>query len=78
MKGYIVTFGKKAVAIQTENKDQYYAPYEDVDELIKQNLDTDMPIVVAFEVDLTRYAGHSNDKPRYYAKNVQLRDVVHV
>ena len=76
MKGTIITFGKKAVTIQTEDKEQYYAPFENMDALIFANLETDLPILVTFDIDTTQYSGHSNGKPRYYAKNVQLRDIV--
>lgn len=76
MKGIIIAFGEKAATIQTENKDQYYAPFEHMDDLIVANLEADMPIFVIFDVDKSQHAGHSNNKPRYYAKNVQLQDIV--
>ena len=76
MKGTIITFGKKAATIQTENKEQYYAPFESIEDFIFANLETDMPILVTFDIDMTQYSGRSNGKPRYYAKNVQLRDIV--
>jgi hypothetical protein len=76
MKGAIITVGTKAVTIQTENKQQYYAPLENMDDLIFASVETDMPIFVTFDIDTTQYSGHSNGKPRYYAKNVQLQDTV--
>ena len=77
MKGFVITFGRKALAIQTKNNTQYYAPLYEVEDIILANLNTSMPIYVVFDEDKTQYAGHSNGKPRYYAKNVRLQDVVY-
>jgi len=76
MQGDIITFGKKAATIQTKTKDQFYAPFENMDDLLLVHLDTAMPIRVTFDIDDSLCSGHSNNKPRYYAKNVQLQDMV--
>ena len=77
-KGYIRCYGKKAITIQTQNLDQYYAPYYNVEELIIHFLkDSSMyPILVTFEIDRSNSAGLANGKKRYYASNVRIDDTI--
>ncbi len=77
-KGYIRCYGKKAITIQTQNLDQYYAPYENVEELIIPFLDdsSKYPILVTFEIDRNNSEGYANGKKRYYANNVRIDDTI--
>ena len=52
-EGKIITFGKKAVTIQNDKKEQFYAPIENIEELIIPFLCFPyIPIYVNFEINL--------------------------
>lgn len=74
-EGKIITFGKKAVTIQNDKKEQFYAPIENIEELIIPFLsESYIPIYVSFEINYNNFEGQSNDKKRYYAYNVKISD----
>ena len=77
-KGYIRSYGKKAITIQTEDLNQYYAPYENVEDLIIPFLNdsSKYPILVTFDIDRANSAGTANGKNRYYADNVIIDDTI--
>ena len=75
--GIIKTYGKKALTIITDEKVQYYAPLDDVEELIFPFLKQPFsPIVVNFDINYEKWSGHSNGKKRYFAYNVKISDVI--
>ena len=43
-QGKIITFGKKAATIQNDNKEQFYAPLENLEELIISYLHQHYPL----------------------------------
>ena len=77
-KGFIRCYGKKAVTIQTQNLQQFYAPYENVEDLIRPFLkdNSKYPILVTFDIDRTNSSGYANGIKRYYAKNVRIDDTI--
>lgn len=77
-KGYIRSYGKKAITIETSNLYQYYAPYQNVEDLIIPFLkdSSKYPILVTFEIDRSNSAGLANGKKRYYASNVKIDDTI--
>lgn len=76
-QGKIITFGKKAATIQNDNKEQFYAPLENLEELIIQFLHQHyIPLYVSFYVNINEFSGHSNNKKRYFAYNVKLADII--
>lgn len=74
LNGYILTHGKKAITIQTEDGNQYYG--------LKENINDDMVIVclnndskyipVKFMVDFKNSSGKTNYGKRYHAYDIQL------
>lgn len=83
VRGAIISFGKCAATIQTEQQ-QYYAPYRELDHyvmsalLLQHSTERMEPVFVTFNVDTTRHSGMSHKKPRYYATSVQLREIVYL
>jgi len=76
-QGKIITFGKKAVTIQNDNKEQFYAPLENLEELIIPYLHQHyIPLYVSFYININEFSGHSNNKKRYFAYNVKLADII--
>lgn len=76
-KGTIITYGKKAVTIQDEKKEQFYAPFDNIEDLILPFLTYPLkPIHVTYDIDYTNYSHQSNKKKRYYAINVKILDTV--
>ena len=74
-EGKIITFGKKAVSIQNNNKEQFYAPIENLEELIIPFLsESYIPICVNFDINYNKSEGKSNNKNRYYVYNVKISD----
>lgn len=71
--GVIKTFGRYAVTIQSSNKQQYYAPFESLDEIILEKLVFPLPqLPVKFTVNKNKYSGESRYGKRYYAEDVTL------
>jgi len=76
-QGKIITFGKKAVTIQNDNKEQFYAPLENLEDLIIPFLHhQSIPLYVSFDINYNNFSGQSNNKKRYFAYNVKLVDVI--
>lgn len=76
-QGKIITFGKKAATIQNDNKEQFYAPLENLEELIISFLHQNyIPLYVSFYININEFSGHSNNKKRYFAYNVKLTDII--
>ena len=75
-EGYIITTGKKAVTIQS-NQHQYYAPLENLDinllNLLNKN---NFTLHVKFNIDENSWSGFANGRKRYYAINVKLNDTI--
>jgi hypothetical protein len=78
MKGIIRSYGKKALTIQTRDYYQYYAPFENVEDLIIPFLDdsSKYPIHIIFEIDYSKYSGEIKGKKRYFAKEVKIDDTI--
>jgi phage terminase large subunit-like protein len=78
MKGTIRSYGKKALTIQSSDKHQYYAPFENVEKLIIPFLDepSKYPIHVIFEIDYSQYSGEIRGKKRFYAKEIKIDDSI--
>lgn len=80
MIGIVKTYGKKAIAIQTDNLHQYYAPLEQVSDEIKPLLTMDCltttAVLVKFKVDYTKYSGEIRGVKRYYAYDITLNDTI--
>jgi len=75
--GIIKTFGKKAITIINDDKLQYYAPLEDVEELIHPFLkDPFTPIKVTFDINYKEWSGNANGNKRYFAYNVKISDTI--
>lgn len=75
--GYIITFGRKAITIQTKEKIQYIANFEDcsegVLEMLSHKFDSN---VIMFDIDKSRFSGKSKYGKRYYAINVKLYELI--
>tara|TARA_B110000908_G_C10183134_1_gene416700 strand:- start:892 stop:1128 length:237 start_codon:yes stop_codon:yes gene_type:complete len=73
LTGFIRTFGKKAIAIEDSNKNQYYAVMKDIDQYIIEHLHYPLHYLpVKFTVNKSKIAGITKIGPRYHAKNVKL------
>ncbi len=76
MEGTIIAFGRRAATIQT-NDQQFYAPYQQLSIfVINDLLKGGVPLTVLFDIDKTRFAGHTHAIPRYYAINVELKNII--
>lgn len=72
-KGIVKFFGKLAITIEDNEKRQYYAPFEDVDKYVLEQLILPLPVLpIKFNVNKEKYSGYSKKIPRYYAYNVKL------
>lgn len=75
--GVIKTYGKKALTIITDDKLQYYAPLDNVEDLIFPFLKQPFThIVVDFQINYKMWSGISNGRKRYFAYNVKISDLV--
>lgn len=95
MEGTIITFGRRAATIQT-NGQQFYAPCRQLSSfVINDLLKEGVPLKVIFDIDKTRFeghthstrharyrhsrpcnTGHTHSTPRYYALNVELKNII--
>ena len=76
-EGRILTYGKKAVTIQNKQKNQFYAPINEVEDLIIPFLRYPLhPIYVTYDIDYNNYSGEANGIKRYYAYNVKIIDSI--
>jgi len=76
-QGKIITYGKKAVTIQNDKKEQFYAPLKNLEEQIFSFLYQQyLPIYVNFDINYKNFSGKSNNKKRYFAYNVKLADII--
>jgi hypothetical protein len=77
LEGQIIAYGKKALTIQDENKQQYYALLCDVDINLLLLIDK-MGLVfpVKFKINKKKYEGETIYGKRYHAYNVELADLV--
>ena len=76
--GIIITFGTKALTIQTNDKKQYYAPFKNLDkcflEIINEiNL---IRLPVKFNINENLFSGYSNGCKRYYAENIIIELII--
>lgn len=77
MQGIIITFGQRAATIQIESGQQFYAPCAQMSLFVIHELLTNGPhLPVTFAADDTRFEGIASGMPRYYAKNVELKDIL--
>ena len=75
MEGKIITRGTKALTIQTESMQQFYALFENIDKNIIEILGKiSLDIPVKFEINKKRYEGETIYGKRYHAYNVKLVD----
>ena len=73
IKGIVKTFGKKAITIETENKQQYYALIGNVHHHILEQLSYPLPhLPVKFHPVTSMTSGKTIKGPRYFAVNVEL------
>ena len=75
--GLIITYGKKAATLQNKDKEQFYAPFGELDEMILYLLKYPfLPIQVTYKVDYNNYSYENNGKKRYYAYNVKMINII--
>ena len=75
--GYIITFGKKAITIQTKEKIQYIANFEDYSEGILEMLSHNFySNLIMFDIDKSRFSGETKYGKRYYAINVKFYELI--
>jgi hypothetical protein len=73
LKGVVKTYGTKAITIETQSKQQYYALLENVDIKIREHLTYPLPIMpVKFHPVTSMTSGKTINGPRYFAVNVVL------
>lgn len=74
LNGVIITYGKKAVTIQTEGGHQFYGPKENIkdDSLINCLTNGIGFIPVKFMVDYEQYSGKTKYGKRFYAYDIKL------
>tara|TARA_B100000795_G_C22717032_1_gene405865 strand:+ start:619 stop:867 length:249 start_codon:yes stop_codon:yes gene_type:complete len=73
LKGVVKTFGALAITIEMENKQQYYALLEHVDDSVLDLLVYPMGYLpVKFEQKNLYFSGITHMGPRYHAKKVEL------
>ncbi len=75
-KGIILTYGKKAIAIQNENKEQFYAPYENIHEEVLNLLNSYVHLEVKFKINYNLYSGNIKNKKRFYVYDVKLLNTI--
>ena len=76
-KGYIITYGRYAITIQTEEKKQYIGFFEYCDDNVIDQIGHPLKnINVVFDIDRTRFSGETIYGKRYYALNVKLSDLI--
>ena len=78
LKGFIRSYGKKALTIQTETKEQYYGPLENIiDETLFDLLSNNLSYIpVKFMVDKTNYSGKIKGVKRYFAYDIESDIVI--
>lgn len=75
MLGTVITFGKKALTIATDDGNQYYAPADELAPCVIHKLQWPVkPFAVLFDVDKTRVSGVTLAGPRYYAMSVKSNE----
>ena len=75
-KGIILTYGKKAISIQNENKEQFYAPYENIHEDVLNLINSYSRLEVKFKINYELYSGSIKNKKRFYAYDVKLSNII--
>ena len=74
MNGHIITFGRQAATIMTNDGYQYYAPFENIAPRVREELKFPFgSIMVVFKVDKTRWSGKSRFGPRYFVYDVDFQ-----
>ena len=77
MEGLIIAYGKMALTIQSESKQQFYALFENVEETVINLLgNTKLNIPVKFKIDYTKCNGKTKYGKRFHAFDVELQDLV--
>lgn len=78
LKGFIRSYGKKALTIQTETKEQYYGPLENIiDETLFDLLSNKLSYIpVKFMVDTKNYSGEIKGVKRYFAYDIESDIVI--
>ena len=75
--GNIHTYGNQAFTIETNDKKQYYGPYELNKQFIEQaEFLIFYKIPVKFDINYKKYAGESNGFKRYFAINLTIELVI--
>ena len=75
-RGIVFTYGKKAVTIQTINKEQFYAPLIHIHDSVLNLIPNTLRLEVIFKVNTEIYSGKIKRKKRYYAYDVRLADTI--
>ena len=74
MNGHIITFGRHAATIMTDDGYQYYAPFQNIAPRVMWELKYPFrSIVVEFQVDKTHWSGMTNYGPRYVVYDVDFQ-----
>ncbi len=68
--GFIRSYGKHAITIQTSDKKQYYGLYTDIINIDDAQICLYLP--VEFDIDNTNHSGKTPYGKRFYAKNINL------
>jgi hypothetical protein len=68
--GFIRSYGKHAITIQTSDKKQYYGIYTNIINIDDVHIRLNLP--VEFDIDNTNHSGKTPHGKRFYAKNINL------
>ena len=75
--GFIKSYGKSAITIETKKKNQYIAQFEDCsNEIIESLICISESNPIMFDIDKTRFSGESKYGKRYYAINVKFYELI--
>ena len=76
--GYVKAFGKKALTIETNDLNQYYAPFTNIsDSQLLHLIQHPIPYIpVQFDVNTLSHSGSTSFGPRFYATNIHFHLVI--
>tara|TARA_B100000963_G_C22303786_1_gene526897 strand:+ start:257 stop:496 length:240 start_codon:yes stop_codon:yes gene_type:complete len=77
-QGFVRSFGKKAITIQTQDRKQYYALIENIsDKNLLNHLQHPLPYIpVQFDIDTNSHSGTTKFGPRFYATNIHIHLII--
>jgi len=75
--GFIKSYGKSAITLETKERKQYIAKFEDCNnEIIESLTHISDSNLIMFEIDKTRFSGENKYGKRYYALNVKFYELI--